>query len=105
MLKIMEKSLIIILWNSAMEMVPLLQVSAAIRNGDVISDGENSAMSTLIAIMGRMATYLDPISTRAQALNAEGQMVSDEMTWNSNAPVSPDEQGNYTIPTMGVTKY
>lgn len=78
---------------------------AAIRNGDVISNGENGAKSTLTAIMGRMATYSGQEITWEQALNADMQLMPDEMNWSDTPPVSPDEYGNYAIPTPGKTKY
>lgn len=78
---------------------------AAIRNGEVISNGENGAKSTLTAIMGRMATYSGQVITWEQALNADMQIMPDDMTWSDNPPTMPDTNGMYPIPTPGVTKY
>jgi myo-inositol 2-dehydrogenase / D-chiro-inositol 1-dehydrogenase len=77
---------------------------AAIRNGEVISNGENGAKSTLTAIMGRMATYTGQVITWEQALNAEQQLMPDELTWNDTPPTTPDANGYYPIPTPGVSK-
>lgn len=76
---------------------------AAIRNGDVIDDTENGAKSTLTAIMGRMATYSGQVITWDQAINAQDKMVPDNMTWDTPPPVMPDENGDYPVPTPGVT--
>lgn len=78
---------------------------AAIRNGDVISDTENAAKSTLTAIMGRMATYSGDKITWDQVMNSNLQLVPDKMDWNHAPPTLPDADGNYSIPTPGVTKF
>lgn len=77
----------------------------AIRNGDVISDAENGAKSTLTAIMGRMATYTGKKISWEDALNSEQLLMPPEMSWDSIPPNVPDEGGNYTIATPGVTKF
>ncbi|RKQ43158.1 putative dehydrogenase [Roseivirga pacifica] len=77
---------------------------ASIRNGEVISNAEYGAKSTLTAIMGRMATYTGQVITWDQALNADQQLMPDELTWNDTPPTTPDANGNYPIPTPGVTK-
>ena len=76
----------------------------AIRNGEVISDAENGAKSTLSAIMGRMATYSGQLITWEQAMNSETQLVPDNLSWDSKPPVMPDENGNYPIPVPGQFK-
>lgn len=77
---------------------------AAIRNGEVIADGENGAKSTLTAIMGRMATYSGQLITWEQAMASESQLVPDNLSWDSEPPVMPDENGNYPIPVPGQFK-
>jgi len=78
---------------------------AAIRNGEVISDGENGAKATLTAIMGRMATYSGDQISWEQALNSDLQLVPEKMDWNHAPPVLPDEKGYYPVPTPGQTDY
>ncbi|MEM9328003.1 MAG: Gfo/Idh/MocA family oxidoreductase, partial [Bacteroidota bacterium] len=78
---------------------------ASIRNGEVISDAENGAKATLSAIMGRMATYSGQVISWDQALNSEQVLVSDDLDWDSTPPTQPDANGNYTIPTPGVTAF
>ena len=77
---------------------------SAIRNGDVISDAENGAKSTLAAIMGRMATYSGQVITWDQAMNFDSQLVPDNLSWDSDPPVMPDENGNYPVPVPGQFK-
>jgi hypothetical protein len=78
---------------------------ASIRNGGVIADAENAAKSTLTAIMGRMATYSGKKVGWEQALNANYQLVPENMTWDSTPPVMPDAEGYYAIPQPGKTTF
>ena len=78
---------------------------ASIRNGDLISDTENGAKSTLTAILGRMATYTGKKITFKQAMESKLQLVPEEMTWDSIPPTKPDKEGNYIIPKPGKTKF
>ena len=77
---------------------------ASIRNGGVISDTENGAMSTLTAILGRMATYTGKKITMEEALNSKLHLMPEEVTWETTPPSLPDSEGNYPIPTPGKTK-
>ena len=77
---------------------------ASIRNGNVITDAENGAMSTLTAILGRMATYTGKKITLDEALNSKLHLMPETVTWNTTPPSLPDANGNYAIPTPGKTK-
>jgi len=73
------------------------ELFASIRAGKPINNGEYMAKSTLLAIMGRMATYT-------------GQEITWEMAWNSREDLSPRQYAWGDIPTPaiaipGVTKY
>ena len=73
------------------------ELFASIRAGKPINDGEWMAKSTLMAIMGRMATYT-------------GQVITWEMALNSQEKLGPDkyEFGPLPIPPVarpGVTKF
>ena len=52
----------------------------SIRNGEVISDTENAAKSTLSAIMGRMATYTGKKITWDQIMNSKENLVPDNLS-------------------------
>ena len=81
------------------------QLFDSIRNGGVIADAENGAKSTLTAIMGRMATYSGKVITWEQAMNSNLQMMPESLDWNSKPPTMPDSNGNYAIPTPGITEF
>jgi predicted dehydrogenase len=83
------------------------ELFAAIRKGQHINDAHNGAMSTMTAILGRMATYTGKQVTMEDALKADHVLVPDEdtLTWDSLPPVVLDENGNYPVPVPGVTKF
>lgn len=79
------------------------ELFASIRNGNVISDTENGAKSTMTAIMGRMATYSGQVINWDEAMNSNMELVPDHLTWDSRPPVEPDQNGNYPVPVPGET--
>lgn len=77
------------------------ELFASIRSGNVISDTENAAKSTLTAIMGRNATYTGQVITWNDALESDEVLIPDNLDWESNPPVMPDKNGNYPVPVPG----
>ena len=75
----------------------------SIRNGGVIADAENGAKSTMTAIMGRMATYSGKVIKWDEAMKSNLDLAPDDLTWDSPAPVQPNADGWYEIPTPGKT--
>lgn len=75
----------------------------SIRNGGVIADAENGAKSTMTAILGRMATYSGKVVKWDEAVASNLALVPDQLTWDSPAPVQPNADGMYAIPTPGKT--
>jgi hypothetical protein len=73
------------------------ELFASIRAGTPINNGEYMAKSTLLAIMGRMATYT-------------GQEITWNMAWNSKEDLSPPRYEWAAIPAPpvavpGVTRF
>ena len=54
---------------------------AAIRKGQTINQGEYVAKSTLLAILGRMATYTGQVITWEQALNSKEDLSPPKYEW------------------------
>ena len=77
----------------------------SIREGKVIADAENGAMSTLTAILGRMATYTGKKITLEQAMTSKLQLMPELVTWETLPPSLPDVNGKYAIPIPGKTNY
>lgn len=74
---------------------------ASIRNNETINNGEYGAKSTMTAILGRMATYSGKIVTWDEALKSELSLVPENISWDSNPPTMPNEDGSYPIPIPG----
>ncbi len=73
------------------------ELIASIRSGKPINNGDYMTKSTLMAIMGRMATYT-------------GQVITWEQAWNSTEDLTPPkyEFGPLPVPPVarpGVTKF
>jgi len=68
-----------------------IELFKSIRSGNVISDAENGAKSTMTAIMGRMATYSGKILTWDEVLNSDVRLFPDErdIDWDKNPPDGP----------------
>jgi myo-inositol 2-dehydrogenase/D-chiro-inositol 1-dehydrogenase len=74
-----------------------------IRTGQVRNDAGYAAYSTLMGVMGRMATYTGQVITWDQALNSQENLVPDQLTWNTEPPVKPDADGWYPVAIPGTT--
>ncbi|MEX2602309.1 MAG: Gfo/Idh/MocA family oxidoreductase [Balneolaceae bacterium] len=82
------------------------ELFAAVRNGEYrLNDTENGAMSTMTAILGRMATYSGQMITMEEALASDLKLVPDYLSWDVNPPVMPDSDGNYPVAIPGETSY
>lgn len=82
----------------------------AIRNGNRIDDTEHGAKSSMASIMGFMATYSGRFLTWDEALNGDKRfyphhnLLPEDITWDTPAPVQPFEDGYYPVPVPGVTE-
>jgi predicted dehydrogenase len=73
------------------------ELFASIRAGKPIQDGTRMAHTTLMAIMGRMATYTGQEITWEQALQSQETLVPDKLDWNTKIALPP-------LATPGITK-
>jgi hypothetical protein len=78
----------------------------AIRRGQPLNDGHHGAVSSMTAVLGRLATYSGEEVTWEEATASESPLAPglEQFTLNSNPPVLPDEDGNYPIAVPGQTK-
>jgi hypothetical protein len=65
------------------------ELFASIRAGKPINDGEWMIQSTLIAIMGRMATYTGQLVTWDQLLASKEDLTPPKYDLNLSLPVPP----------------
>ena len=83
-----------------LEHYPLIE---AIRNDTPYNELEVAAMSTMTAIMGRMATYSGKLIEWDEAINSKLQLMPEKVSWDMEPPVKPDADGNYPVAVPGQT--
>lgn len=76
----------------------------AIRNDKSHNEAEQGALSTMTAILGRLATYSGKVIRWDDAFASELRLTVDAETWNSSAPIQPENNGRYAVATPGVTR-
>lgn len=76
---------------------------ADLADGRRPNEGDYGALSTMTAIFGRMATYSGKELSWDQAFNSELSLANVDMMsgFDSEPPISPDEDGRYPIPVPG----
>src|SRR5690606_23331180 len=81
------------------------ELFAAVARGEhKFNDGENGAKSTLVGIMGRMATYSGKVVKFEEALNSDIDLFPEKLAWDAMPKVVPDSNGEYPIAIPGKTK-
>lgn len=77
----------------------------AIRTNTSYSEAEYGAMSTMTAILGRMATYSGKELNMEKALASTISVMPKEFSWDAEMPSNPDPQtGEYPVPVPGIYK-
>ena len=76
----------------------------AIRNDRPHNEAEYGALSTMTAILGRMATYSGKTVTWDAAFQSSNTITTDAEEWEALAPVLPDEAGRYAVAVPGVSE-
>jgi len=80
------------------------ELFAAINKGEYkFADADNGAMSTMTAILGRMATYSGKLLTMDEALNSEVELIPHSFSWNDAPPITPGSDGYYKAAVPGST--
>jgi myo-inositol 2-dehydrogenase/D-chiro-inositol 1-dehydrogenase len=75
----------------------------AIRNDKPYNEAFYGAMSTMTAILGRMATYSGKEITMKEALASDIDTMPKTLAWDAEPPVKPDADGLYKLAIPGVT--
>ena len=73
-------------------------------NNIPVNDAYNGAMSTMTALLGRMATYSGQKITMEEAMASNISLAPDAFTWDTLPKSLPDENGFYKIPVPGKFK-
>ncbi|MEC8044553.1 MAG: Gfo/Idh/MocA family oxidoreductase [Verrucomicrobiota bacterium] len=74
------------------------ELFASIRNANPFNDGEKSAHSTMVAILGRMASYTGQKITYEDALNSKEDLTPPHMDWDKGLEVPQP-------PVPGITRF
>jgi len=77
---------------------------AAIRAGKAINNGLYMARSTMLAILGRMATYSGQTIAWQDALDSQRALAPDRYAMDGTPPTLPDGEGRYPVAMPGVGK-
>ena len=79
---------------------------ASIRRGEIPNEGEYGAMSTMMSVLGRMATYSGREIGWEEAINSNLSIspVENFHSFDDMPPVMPNADLTYAIPTPGATK-
>ncbi len=73
----------------------------AVRQDIPKNDTEWGAHSTMTDIMGRMAVHSGHLIEWDEALNSDVVLVPENLSWDSEPPSRPNEDGTYRIPVPG----
>jgi hypothetical protein len=76
----------------------------AIRNNKDYNEAERGAMSTMTAILGRLATYGGVEVEMDKALKSEISLFPPTLAWDADMPVKPLPSGMYPRAIPGKTK-
>jgi predicted dehydrogenase len=77
---------------------------AAIRSGKVINNGVYMARSTMLAILGRMATHSGQTIAWNQAIQSGIKLAPEEYGMNATPPTLPGKDGKYPVSVPGVSR-
>ena len=76
----------------------------AIRNNTPLNDTEWAAKSTMTTLLGRMAVHSGKMLEWDEAINSSFALAPEKFTWDTEAPVLPDKDGNYPVAVPGISK-
>ena len=76
----------------------------AIRNNTALNDTEWAAKSTMTTLLGRMAVHSGKMLEWDEAINSSFALAPEKFTWDTEAPVLPDKDGNYPVAVPGISK-
>lgn len=77
----------------------------SIRRSTPINDGSFMMISTMMAILGRMATYTGQEITWEQAIQSQQSLAPARYAWDADPPILPGADGQYPLALPGVTRF
>jgi len=86
------------------ELTTFREMFAGMASGKPINDSLTMGRSTMLAILGRMATHGGQRVTWEDAFNSNLSLAPASYAWDADPPVLPGPDGKYPVPMPGVTK-
>ncbi|MCU0874986.1 MAG: Gfo/Idh/MocA family oxidoreductase [Pirellulaceae bacterium] len=86
------------------ELITFREMFAGIRAGTPVNEGTQIARSTMLSILGRMATHSGLRIRWDDALASKLDLSPERYDWDATPPILPDADGKYPVPIPGVTK-
>ena len=80
------------------------ELQAAIRNDTPLNNAHYGATSSFTAVLGRYASYSGRRVEYDKVLALDDDLVPANLTWETAAPVKPEENGQYPIIMPGSFK-
>ncbi|MCL4206953.1 MAG: Gfo/Idh/MocA family oxidoreductase [Pirellulaceae bacterium] len=80
------------------------EMFAGVAKGEPVNDSLSMARSTMLAILGRMATHSGQLVTWDDAFASQRDLSPNRYAWDADPPVLPDADGNYPHPIPGQTQ-
>ena len=86
------------------ELTTFREMFQGIQSGKPINDSLSMGGSTMLAILGRMATHSGQKITWDEALKSNRVLAPESYAWNADPPVLPGPDGKYPVPIPGMTE-
>ena len=77
------------------------ELHAAIQNDTPLNNAYYGAKSSFTSALGRIATYSGQQISWDEAVKSDFSIMPEEFSFNAEAPVQPDENGNYKLAIPG----
>jgi predicted dehydrogenase len=90
--------------QTSSEMNSFREMFSAMKAGEPVNDSVAMARSTMLAILGRMATHSGQRITWQQAFESNKVLAPERYAWDAKPPVLPGPDGKYPHAIPGVTK-
>jgi hypothetical protein len=85
-------------------LITFREMFAGIREGKPLNESVQIARSTMLSILGRMATHSGQRIRWDDALASNVKLAPESYEWNAAPPILPDADGKYPVSIPGVTK-
>jgi len=80
-----------------------LALFGALREGKVLNNGLYMSRSTMMAILGRMATHSGKSIEWSEALNSAQHYIPNKYALDGTPPILPGDEGRYPVAVPGRT--